>query len=387
MEIDLCGGVFNMAGVPQKETMKSRPFKKINEDATLGKALALFENSIDILIVFDKKNEYSGILHERSILRTDLDPGKSKVKSFKTRAPKIVSTTDIQECARLMIENNLMYLPIFEKSKVTGIISYLNILKSSILQNLAKHNVKNIMTSMMTTTTPADKISLVYNKFKKSNIFSIPVLEDGKYSGMIYLHDTLHTLIQHKEKPEYGTKYGEKQHLLDLPVRNIMTRTAISALDSATLGEVIDKIIENRLDCISIIDAQENLQAVISVRDLLKLVSKQEQIFLVPKITINSDIKDLQRDRVNITMTEFVKKFSSILSQSEVEIYMREHKEKHKDQKLIYTRLQLHAHHDKFEANAEGWGYEHSLKEALEKIEKQIMRKKISKKHLGKKKY
>lgn len=368
-------------------TIKSQSFKKIDEDATIGKALSLFENSTDVLVVLNKNNEYSGVLHERSILRTDLDPGKSKVKSFKVSGPKVQNTTSVQECARLMIESNIFYLPIFERGKISGVICYTDILKFPDLQKLRRHTVKELMTSMMTNILPDEKISIVYNKFRKSDLFSLPVIENKKYLGMIYLHDTLHTIIQHKEKPDFGTKVGEKEHLLDLPIRNIMTRPAISAPDSATLGEAIDIIIENKLDSVSIIDSDEKIQAIIFVKDLLKLITSQERIFLIPKVTINSNLKELNRERVNKTITEFVKKYSSILSQSEVEIYMREQKETHKNQKQVYTRLQLHAHHEKFEAKGEGWGYEHSLREVLEKIEKQIRRKKQSKKHMLKKKY
>ncbi len=368
-------------------TLQPQPFKQIDEDANIGKAVSLFEASTDILVVFDKQGEYTGILNERSILRTDLDPGKSKVKSFKISAPKVQITADIEKCARLMIENNIFYLPIFKANKIIGVVSYLDILKSNTIQKLNKHPVKDILSAKINFITSQDKISRVYNKFRKSDMFSLPVLDQGKYVGMVYLHDTINTIIQHKEKPDFGIKYGEKEHLLDLPVTNIMSSPAISAPDKATLGYAVEIIVKNKLDGISIIDNKDNLTAIIYVKDLLRLLATKEKLALTPKITINSDIEIIDRDRINNTITEFIKKFSSILTQSEVEIYMREHKEKHKDQKLIYTRLQLHAHHDKFEAKAEGWGFEHSLREALEKIETQIRRKKQSKKHIGKIKF
>jgi predicted transcriptional regulator len=373
-----------MAKLNDGESIVSNQFIEINEDTTLGKALSLFEKSTDILIVTNKKKEYSGVLPEHSILRTDLDPSKSKVKSIKISAPKVNNKTGIEKCAKLMVENKILYLPFFENNKIVGVVSYLDLLKSPNLQKLSKYTVKNIMSRTMFVTSPNEKIGVIYNRFRKSNIFSMPVVEDGKFSGMIYLHDTLHTIIQHKEKPDYRTKFGEKQHLMDLPIRNIITKTATIAHESDTLGEVIEKIIENKLDCISVIDDQEQLQALITVRDLLKLVTTEDTLFIRPKITINSNISNIDRNRVNDSITEFVTKFGNVLSQSEVEIYMREHKEKHKDQKLIYTRLQLHAHHDKYEATGEGWGYEHSLKEVLSKIEKQIKKKKTSKKHIRK---
>ena len=358
-----------------------QPYKEISEDATLGKALSLLKNSIDMLVVFNKKNEYSGILQERQILRTDLDPGKSKVKSFKTSAPKVQKSTQVTECARLMIENNIMYLPLFDRNKVAGVISYADILRSPEITKLAKLTIKEIMTSSISVAKPDDRLAIVYNKFKKSDIFSLPVVDDGKFLGMVYLHDTLHTIIQHREKPHFGTKSGEKYHLLDLPVENIMTDADLKMHESATLGEVIEKIIENQLDCISIIDSNNNLQAMIMVKDLLKLVTTGQEIILLPKIKIKADFDNLNRTIVNNTITEFVTKYSTILSQAEVEVFLKEHKEKHRNEKLIYSRIQIHAHHDKFDASGEGWGVDHSLRETLGKIERQIRKRKTEYKH------
>ena len=263
-----------------------------------------------------------------------------------------------------------------------GVVSYLDILKAPAIEKLYNYTVNNIMNRTMFVTSPNEKLGVIYNRFRKSNIFSMPVVENGKFAGMIYLHDTLHSIIQHKEKPDFRTKFGEKNRIMDLPIKNVISKTATVAHESNTLGEVIEKIIMNKLDSISIIDDSQQLQALITVKDLLKLISTEETIFLMPRITINSNISNINRERINETVTEFVTKFSSILSQSEVEIYMREHKEKHKDKRLIYTRLQLHAHHDSFEATAEGWGYEHSIREVLSKIEKQIKKKKSNKKHI-----
>jgi predicted transcriptional regulator/ribosome-associated translation inhibitor RaiA len=359
-------------------------YNTINENETLGRALALFKNSADVLVVVDKKNDYTGILHERSILRTDLDPGKSKVKSFKTRAPKIKAATELKECARLMIENNIYYLPYFKNDKISGLISYTNILKSPVLQKLSRRTIRDIMIHSIPVTSPKEKIGIIYKKFKNSDIFSIPVLENEKFLGIVNLHDTVHTILQHKEKPDFGTKLGEKEHLLDLPVRNIINSTAPSLLEGAVIGDVIKIMIDKELDCVSIVDNNNFLQEIITIKDLLRFVAYQDENVILPRIQINSNLEELNRSRVEATVNEFVKKFSSILSESEFEIYMREHREKQKHQKLIYTRIHAHAHHDNFDATAEAFGEDHSLRDALEKLEKQVRRKKSYKKHGGK---
>jgi CBS domain-containing protein len=355
-------------------------FKGINETDTLGKALSLFENSTDVLVVLNQKKEYTGVLIERSILRTDLDPGKSKVKSFTTRAPKVKIPIDVTECARLMIENNVLYLPVFKKNRIMGLITYMDVLSSPVLQKFTRRTVRDVMVRNLPRATPEDKIGTVYKKFKRSDILSIPVVKNDKFIGMVNLHDTVHAILQHKEKPDYGTILGEKKHLLSLPITNIMAPSVKSLPDSATIGDVIAMIVENKLDCLSILDDKNFIQSVITVKDLLRLITTQKEVYILPKIRINSKIENLNRQRVSAAINEFVKKYSSILSPSEFEVYMREHKEKQKHQKLIYTRIQAFAHKDKFAATAEGFGEDHSIKEALEKLERQVRKKKTAKK-------
>lgn len=363
--------------------IQSQEFKEISENDTVGKALSLFENSIDVLIILDRRNKYSGVLMERMILRTDLDPGKSKVKSFRFHPPKVRDTTETHECARLMIENNIMYLPVIDKDNITGIISYTDILKSPVLQKIGRHSVKDFMPDSVVVASPKDKLAKIYNKFKKTDIFSMPVVEKGKYIGLINLHETVHAILQHKEKPDFGTKLGEKEHLLDLPIKNILTPPAITAFESETVSEIIDRIISNKLDAISILDDNNKLSAVITVKDLLKFITGQEMPVIGPKIQINSDVEGLNRIRIKKMVSLFTKKYRSVLSPCEVEIYMRAHREKHKHRRLIYTKVHIHAHHDKFDATAENWGEDYSLRDALEKIEKQVLRKKDAKRHRG----
>jgi len=140
-----------------------------------------------------------------------------------------------------MVESNIMYLPVIDRGEVKGVFSYTDLLKSSLLVKIKNLTVKDIMSGKITVASPDDKIGIVYNKFKKSGIFSIPVVEKDRFLGMVSLHDILHTIILHKEKPDFGTILGEKEHLLDLPVKNIMTPPAISAYETATIAEVIDE--------------------------------------------------------------------------------------------------------------------------------------------------
>ena len=96
---------------------------------------------------------------------------------------------------------------------------------------------------------------------------------------------------------------------------------------------------------------------------------------------INSDIKNLDKKMIQTAVIKFAEQFSSILSECSVAVYIRAHREKQKQKKLIFTRIQIIGHKHKYDASAEAWGVTLSLKEALEKLERQVLKEKPSKKH------
>ena len=361
--------------------LSSERYKEINENDTINKALSLLAEPNDILIVLDDNNEYSGVLIEPLILKIGISPEKAKVKQFKTNVPKIESTDEILECARLMVENNIMSLPVFKKDKVIGVVSYLELLRLPIFHELGQNPISGLISQPEVTITQVEKISIVINKFREHGVFSIPVVENEQLIGMVSLHELINTIIGFKGKPEHGTVVGEKTHLLDLPIENIMTNVTTSASKQATISEVIKKMIENRLVSLPIIE-NENLQGIITIKALLKLVTSFDDLMILPKIQINSDIVDLDRELIKTAAIEFSKQFRSILGQCSFDVYVRAHREKQKHKKLIFIRIHIFAHKHKFDATAEAWGINQSLKEALEKLERQVLKEKPSIKHM-----
>ena len=346
--------------------------KEINEEDMVGKAISLFGHSTDILIVNDKKNNYSGILAEWAILRSNMDISSAKVKNFKFHAPKVSKDTPVPESARLMVENNLLYLPVFEGDKITGVVGYKDILTSPIFKEMGNEPIMG-MTSQINGLSADDKISVVFNRFKQDKLFSLPVLEDGAFLGTVSLHDVINTLPQHQMKQEReGYSRGRKTHVMDMSVKKIMSHPRTSVHEDARVSEVITKLLSSELDSIRVLDGNNKLKGVITVMDLLKLTAGQETVTPLPKVQINSDVPDLNRAEVDAAVLEFLDRYGERLAESRVEIYMRGCGQPQKDQNMIMTRIRIFSHKEAFTAAAEEYGDIHSVKSALSKLETQI---------------
>ena len=163
----------------------NQDYSPIEGSESVSKALSLFKGSTNILVMLDYKGSYSGMVPERKLLRTTLDPETAKVKSFKVNAPKITPQTMAPECARLMIENETMCLPVFEKKKMVGVVKGIDILRSAAFKEIGKEKVTTYMSTDPMVALPSDRISNVLNTFRESQISRMPVVEDEKLKGIL----------------------------------------------------------------------------------------------------------------------------------------------------------------------------------------------------------
>ena len=116
---------------------KGRSIISVTPDAIVIEALKIMsDKNIGSVLVMDGP-AYVGLLTERDYARKVILKGKAssdvRVKDImSTGLPTIEPETSIDICMKLMSENNLRYLPVFEKDAVIGIISINDVIKAVI---------------------------------------------------------------------------------------------------------------------------------------------------------------------------------------------------------------------------------------------------------------
>ncbi len=110
----------------------------VTPDRPVIEALQIMaDKNIGSLVVM-KGDQYLGIVTERDYSRKIALKGKN---SNETRVEEIMSTDlpqispddSIEYCMELMTAKNIRYMPVFEKGKLTGIISMSDVVKETIL--------------------------------------------------------------------------------------------------------------------------------------------------------------------------------------------------------------------------------------------------------------
>ncbi len=96
------------------------------------------EKNIGSILIMDG-DEYLGIMTERDYARKVILQGRSSEEVnveeiMSTQHPHISKEHTIEQCMQLMSENNVRYLPVFENEKTIGLVSILDVIKETIIQ-------------------------------------------------------------------------------------------------------------------------------------------------------------------------------------------------------------------------------------------------------------
>ena len=114
-----------------KEVMRKNIVSVSEKDSIKRAAQVMKSNDIGSVIVLDKKRAVKGIITKTDIVYKFVAQGKKGLDSIMTKKVITVSPNDsIERAAELMAKNHVEKLLVSEKSRIIGIISATDILKT-----------------------------------------------------------------------------------------------------------------------------------------------------------------------------------------------------------------------------------------------------------------
>jgi CBS domain-containing protein len=153
---------------------------------------------------------------------------------------------------------------------------------------------KDFMQTRVTRVGCDDPLVSVHRLFCDEEISGAPVVSDtGKVLGVVTIRDLLRNHRDEIDCPERSMEFfrdgvpidatearstdaGSFERLTSTTVQEVMTPEIISVGPEASLGEVVEKIMENRIHRVLVLEPGEhggNLVGIISVFDLVQLLA------------------------------------------------------------------------------------------------------------------
>lgn len=271
---------------------------KVTPDDTLSTALNRLSSAHDAAFVFSKDNKYLGVINPYYCVIKTSSPANAKVEHSLYHAPHIRLKMPVSKIAQMMIESKIHYLPVFDdKEQFTGIVSARNLLRA--LENLdiftSKINELISRKKMSLVTIFEDEsLSVAMHKLKTYKVSKLVVVnKEMRLRGILSYYDLISYLASPKKR-EKQDKSGDKLGLQSKSVRHFLKTFVLTLSKDDFLRDALHLILQKKIGSVVIIDAQNRPTSIITTKDLLSLFvreSGKEQI----EVTSNSLSKKSRR--------------------------------------------------------------------------------------------
>jgi len=252
----------------------------IDKDQNLSGALKLLrKHNVSRLPVTNNK-ELVGIISERDIADK---LGSSKYESMPASRLHISSvmvkdvftvpeTMQLDEVARLMLENGIGSVPVMNDEKMVGIVSKADFVTLAVGIAFDKITVKEIMTKDLTVVLPTERLVHARRQMKEYHVGRLPVVDDEKLAGMVTSKDLMRAFIDFRKKvPE---KY-QKSQIKEVLVEDIMSSNPTFTSKDTTISEVAKIMMETGYNGLPVVEG-EKVVGIITQTDILRLIEKLE---------------------------------------------------------------------------------------------------------------
>ena len=264
----------------QIKNLMSEDLITVDKDQSLTDALKLLrKHNVSRLPVTNNK-ELVGIISERDIANK---LGSSKYESMPASRLHISSvmvkdvftvpeTMQLDEVAKLMLENGIGSVPVMSDDKMVGIVSKADFVTLAVGIAFDKITVKEIMSKDLTVVSSTDRLVHARRQMIESHVGRLPVVEDDKLEGMVTSKDLMRAFIDfRKNVPE---KY-QKSQIKEVLVEDIMSSNPTFTSKDTTISEVAKVMMDTGFNGLPVVE-DDAVVGIITQTDILRLIEKLE---------------------------------------------------------------------------------------------------------------
>jgi CBS domain-containing protein len=358
----------------------AKEYNTVTENDTLSRCLEGFKKGLPpVLAVLDERGKYAGIISRRQILRTKLDPTKTKVRSLMVTAPEVGLADALSRVAKLMIGSGIRQLPVFEKGKLQGFITDEAVIHAVVGGEWGNNPVETIMTRAPHTMEANRSVGAVLSMMREFGVSHVPILETGKLVGLVSIQDVLENLYWPQKRMGNKDVAGEQIGTLAVAARGIMVTPVVSVARKTPLRDAEKKMHQHDISCLCVVE-DEHLIGIVTKLDYLEPISQLE----TPerRLTMQFGVKDVdispeQQEFMMSEFDSFTHRFQEAFQLGSLFIYMKSHRGTNmRGTPMIHCRLQFRTTRGSFFSASEGWGVEPTFKVALDRLERRLLRSK-----------
>ncbi len=229
------------------------------------------------------------------LTRSDLvqNPDEEQIALIMTR--EIISVTpedNVKDAAQKMIENNIRRVPVVENGELVGLVTASDLVKKALWKMDLSDPAENYMLKDIPTTWERTPLTVAFEIMRYYNLKVLLTLnKDGKLSGILTETDFLDESEIVSEKTVHNTSVGTegdkwswdsknvlyviKNHLQfsDKEVKDVATLDPVIVTTKTTVKECANKLRQNKIEQMPVIDVEGDLVGLIRASDLIKAIT------------------------------------------------------------------------------------------------------------------
>jgi len=357
--------------VSAQELLKTEVVKRDVND-NLSHVINLLLDT-DAIVITDH-GKYNGMLLKRTLMEPTVTL-QTKLHTMLSHTPKLTPTTPIEEIARVMVENNVYYLPVIHNDSLLGIVTADDVVKKLTEQNIGMQPIKTIMCTKPLSVGPNETIGKVLHLFRQENISYLAIVDHNNIVGAITINNIINKVLHaHSNVERLDGFESEKRQKLDLPANTIMQEQPLLLSPETTIRDVHAKMHEFELPGI-LIGKENHLHGIVTHKEFLTPYTgfEKEESIAIQFHHRNNKVKGFDKEQtVQFLREEFLKNYEKYLVVGYLHVSLEQHKETKQGLFRVVCEMKLSGKPGVFYATQEGYGPMQAMKNAFLAIEHQI---------------
>ncbi len=356
----------------------SESYAVLKESDKLTKAIAMFEEKEpDVVVVFDDEGNYKGVLSERWIYRSRLDPTKTKVRALTRFVSKAHENDELVSVAKKMLESNTQAVPVFSrKNTLVGVVTDMDLLVKVVESEFGNMDAIQFATTNLMVLLPNDTVGKALALFRYNGISRAPVIDGGKVIGIVTMHDIVTRFVMPRDRMKYGEVVGEKIRPLSTPVSRIMSSPVISIKPDGKLRDAVKLMKEHEISGVMILDDKGKGVGIITKKDLIEALVRYSQTSK-RRIGVQfagdyEDIDEFDLEKIRRDIENFANKMEKMFDEGLITVHFKKIKNTRRESRRYLIRLRLAVPGRTYNSHHEGFNALEVMQVALDKLEDEV---------------
>jgi CBS domain-containing protein/ribosome-associated translation inhibitor RaiA len=356
----------------------TKNFEIVQSEDLLAKAFSRFPNENRALAVFSKdwrgRQKFEGILTEKALIYSKLDPKKNKVKSLVQNIGSVKMQDNLLDVTKKMFASQSFLIPVLENSVLKGFVTDKTIMQKIMQSDFSQTKVSELQTLNLVFLKTNDSLGKAVALFREHGLSKAPVLDDsGRLRGILSFSDILKKAVYPKQKIKEQAIVPEKVKIFDNTVDKVMTEKVITIKEDDFLGNAINKMLSSNIKALVVLSGNR-VKGILSRRDILegliKTVVEPDGI----NITLHGDAKkEINPKNVEAEVQQLKTKYPSLLSKSQIFVYLKRQKGHSHRNEHFSASIRMHTPVGLIVASTEGFGIHDAMSKLIQKAKRQLL--------------